>query len=151
MEFPRRRMEYIPWRAWRRILALLMDTLSIEKAILVGHSMGGYISLAFIAEFPQRCIGMGLIASGASADLPEKRISRYQTIADLEVNGTNAIYATMPDSLTNSPEVKYKVIEMISMTPIPGLIGCIKGDGGATGSDEFIACYHCPNPDCCWR
>jgi 3-oxoadipate enol-lactonase len=108
-------------------ITLLMDTLSIEKAILVGHSMGGYISLAFIAEYPQRCIGLGLIASGASADLPEKRISRYQTIADLEVNGTNTICSSMPDSLTDTPEVKSKVIEMICMTPIHGLIGSLKG------------------------
>jgi 3-oxoadipate enol-lactonase len=108
-------------------IALLMDTLSIEKAILVGHSMGGYISLAFIAEFQQRCIGLGLVASGANADLPEKRKSRYQIIADLEVNGTDTILANMPDSLTNSPEVKHKVIEMIQMTPIPGLVGALKG------------------------
>ncbi len=108
-------------------IALLMDTLSIEEAVLVGHSMGGYISLAFVAEFPQRCIGLGLVASVANADSPEKRQSRYRTIADLEVNGTNTILATMPSSLTNSPEVKSMITEMICKTPMTGLVGAIRG------------------------
>jgi len=108
-------------------IALLMDTLSIEEAVLIGHSMGGYISLAFIAEFPHRCIGLGLVTSLAKADTPEKRQSRYQTIADLEVNGANSILANMPSSLSNSPEVQSKVREMIYMTPITGLAGALRG------------------------
>jgi len=108
-------------------IAILMDNLFIDEAILVGHSLGGYISLAFIAEFPQRCIGLGLVTSLASADSPEKKPSRYQTLVVLEENCTNSIIANIPDSLTNFPEVEQKVREMICMTPMAGLVGTLRG------------------------
>ena len=50
----------------------LMDKLGLEKAVLVGHSMGGYISLAFAQAYPNRLLGLGLVATQDSSDLPEK-------------------------------------------------------------------------------
>ena len=53
----------------------LMDHLKIEKAVLVGHSMGGYVSLAFAHAYPGRLLGLGLVATQAAADGPERRQS----------------------------------------------------------------------------
>src|SRR5512147_1871208 len=46
-------------------LAGLLDHLGIEKLALAGHSMGGYIALAFAKKYPQRVTGLGLVASQA--------------------------------------------------------------------------------------
>ena len=43
-------------------LAGLLDDLGVEKTALAGHSMGGYISLAFAKKYPQRVSGLGLVA-----------------------------------------------------------------------------------------
>jgi pimeloyl-ACP methyl ester carboxylesterase len=43
----------------------LMDDLGLYKAILVGHSMGGGIVLNFALDFPDRVLGLGLIATNA--------------------------------------------------------------------------------------
>lgn len=49
----------------------VMDYLKIEKAFLVGHSMGGYVTLAFLELFKERLTGFCLFHSQPFADTPE--------------------------------------------------------------------------------
>ena len=57
-------------------LAALLDHLKIKKAVIAGHSMGGYMALAFARAYPERLLGLGLVASQALADTPEKKAGR---------------------------------------------------------------------------
>src|SRR5687767_15485401 len=54
-------------------IAGLLDYLGIQRAAIAGHSMGGYIALAFIRLYPERVGGLGLVASQVVADTPERR------------------------------------------------------------------------------
>lgn len=47
-------------------VAALMDGLGIEKAIVVGHSMGGSIAQRFAIDHPARMLGLVLIGARAS-------------------------------------------------------------------------------------
>jgi pimeloyl-ACP methyl ester carboxylesterase len=58
----------------RADLAKLMDHLSIEKAVLMGFSMGGYVATDFALEYPDRVLGLVLAAPGLNGyafDSPE--------------------------------------------------------------------------------
>ncbi|MEW5908528.1 MAG: alpha/beta hydrolase, partial [Thermodesulfobacteriota bacterium] len=55
-------------------IRFLMDDLKLEKAVLMGHSLGGYISMQIAAEFPDRVEGLILIDSGG--DLPGEHWDR---------------------------------------------------------------------------
>lgn len=44
-----------------------------EKVLLIGHSMGGYITLAFAEKYPQYLTAFGLFHSSAFADTDEKK------------------------------------------------------------------------------
>jgi pimeloyl-ACP methyl ester carboxylesterase len=46
-------------------LISFLEAAAIERAVLVGHSMGGAISLDVALRFPGRVVGLGLIATGA--------------------------------------------------------------------------------------
>ena len=61
-----------------RDLESLLDHLGVEKAIVVGHSMGGFVSVRFAANFPDRVSALVLVDGG----LPLKRPSNVET-ADL--------------------------------------------------------------------
>jgi pimeloyl-ACP methyl ester carboxylesterase len=60
----------------------------IEKCTLIGHSMGGYIALAFAEKYPEMLEGFGLFHSTAYADDESKKHQRNQTIDMLRNYGT---------------------------------------------------------------
>jgi len=65
-----------------------------EKAALIGHSMGGYITLAFAEQFPQKLRGLGLFHSTAAADSAEKKETRQKGIAFIQSHGGGAFLQT---------------------------------------------------------
>jgi len=60
----------------------------IEKCTLIGHSMGGYIALAFAEKFPEMLEGFGLFHSTAYPDDESKKHQRNQTTDMLRNYGT---------------------------------------------------------------
>ncbi len=59
----------------------LLINLKIEKIFLVGHSMGGYVTLAFAELFPEKLKGICLFHSHPFADSLEKKNNRLHEIA----------------------------------------------------------------------
>lgn len=62
-------------------LLLLMDALEVEKPVLCGISMGGYIALNLITRFPEKCKALVLCDTQCVADTEEARKKRYDNIA----------------------------------------------------------------------
>ena len=75
----------------RRVHELLETLLpSEERVTMVGHSLGGYVSLAFAELYPERLNGIGLFHSTAFADNEEKRQSRDKVAAYIQEKGVAA-------------------------------------------------------------
>ena len=68
-------------------LIKFMDKLKIEKAIVCGLSMGGYIALNAVKRFPGRFEGLVLCDTQCMAETVEGKRKRYQVIEDIEDNG----------------------------------------------------------------
>ena len=66
----------------------------IGRCIMIGHSMGGYITLAFAGKFPGMLIAFGLFHSSAYADDDEKVNMRKKAIGFIESNGSEAFLKT---------------------------------------------------------
>ncbi|WP_077919026.1 alpha/beta fold hydrolase [Spirosoma sp. 209] len=67
------------------------------QVVLVGHSMGGYIALAFAERYPDRVKGLVLFHSTAYADDDAKKEQRRQTIGKLNTAGAEPfIESTLP-------------------------------------------------------
>jgi 3-oxoadipate enol-lactonase len=78
----------------------LMDDLKLEKAILIGHSMGGYVAFQFWKLFPERLSGLGLIASRSKADTPSLKVERLQVAQQVEKSGSVVVIDPMLTKLT---------------------------------------------------
>ena len=68
------------------------------KITLLGHSMGGYVTLAYARLFPQRLNGFGLIHSTAFADSEEKKKVRVRGIETIKQYGA---YAFLKNTIPN--------------------------------------------------
>jgi pimeloyl-ACP methyl ester carboxylesterase len=66
---------------------LLLDALEIDQAVLYGHSLGGYITLAFAELYPERLRGFGLIHSTAYPDSDEAKENRLKAMATIREQG----------------------------------------------------------------
>jgi pimeloyl-ACP methyl ester carboxylesterase len=66
----------------------ILDKEKIDSCILLGHSMGGYISLAFAELYPDRINGLGLLHSSAFADSEAKKETRRKSIAFIKKQGS---------------------------------------------------------------
>jgi len=59
----------------------------VERAVLIGHSMGGYIALAFAEKYPGLLSSIALVHSSAFADSEEKKSTRLKSIAFIKKHG----------------------------------------------------------------
>jgi pimeloyl-ACP methyl ester carboxylesterase len=107
-------------------LAGLLDYLKIEKAALAGHSMGGYIALAFARKYPQRVSGLGLVSSQAAADSPEGKDRRYQTAAEVAQKGVGIVAEAMPPKLSADVRVQAFARVVIEQQNPLAVMGALK-------------------------
>ena len=62
----------------------------IEKAVIIGHSMGGYVALALAEKYPGLLQGLGLFHSTALPDTEEKKETRRKAIKLMEQYGSES-------------------------------------------------------------
>lgn len=65
----------------------ILDELHIAKCIMVGHSLGGYVTVALAKRYPSVIVGMGLFHSHPFEDTPEKKEERLKAINFVKQNG----------------------------------------------------------------
>jgi pimeloyl-ACP methyl ester carboxylesterase len=70
--------------------AEVVKTAEINEPVIIGHSMGGYIGLAYAAKYPSRCKGLVLVHSTAYADSPERKELRKKSMIFIEKHGVAA-------------------------------------------------------------
>ncbi len=69
-------------------LEQIRQTEKIDQFILIGHSMGGYITMAYAEKYGHRLKGYGLFHSTAAADDAEKKKTREKAIEFIKTHGS---------------------------------------------------------------
>ena len=96
------------------ILKAIIEEENIDKFTLIGHSMGGYVTLAYADKYPETLMGFGLLHSSAYADDDEKIITRKKAISFIEENGTTAfLKITIPNLFFNIQKSKEDIETLI--------------------------------------
>jgi pimeloyl-ACP methyl ester carboxylesterase len=79
------------------IVKKVLDELNIRTFLLIGHSMGGYVSLQFAKNYPEMLKGLGLFHSQALADTDEAKLNRDRCCEIVKKNRKNFITDFIPD------------------------------------------------------
>lgn len=69
------------------VLNEILKAEKIQSISLVGHSMGGYVGLAFAEKYGEKLLGLGLFHSTAYADSEEKKEARRKGIEFINEHG----------------------------------------------------------------
>lgn len=125
-------------------LAALLDHLGIETIAMAGHSMGGYVALAFAKKYPQRVNGLALISSQAAADTSERKEGRYKTARDVEEKGVELIAETMTAKLTPQAEAQAVVKDLILRQGKAGVVGALKAMAEREDSTPMLSSFAFP-------
>jgi pimeloyl-ACP methyl ester carboxylesterase len=86
-----------------QVLIDWMQETKISQSIVIGHSLGGYVSLAMIEKAPELFSGLGLFHSTAYADNTEKKDSRTKTVEFIRKNGVLAFTSNFIQPLFVNP------------------------------------------------
>lgn len=82
--------EVYPMEAFAEDVEELLEQLGIERAVMLGHSLGGYITLAYAERYGRRLSAFGLIHSTTLPDSEAAREGRDKAAAAIEADGVES-------------------------------------------------------------
>jgi pimeloyl-ACP methyl ester carboxylesterase len=106
-------------------IAGLLDHLGIESAFVAGHSMGGYVALAFAQAHPSRVRGLALVASQAAADPPDRKQGRYANAKQIAEQGIGETVAGMTPKLSADTRVQKFAHDLMRRQKPAGFVGSL--------------------------
>ena len=84
----------------------VLDAEEIEKCVMIGHSMGGYVTLAFAEKFEERLNGFGLFHSTAYPDTEPKKTDRERAVKAIMDHPDLFVELTIPKLFAPSQSEK---------------------------------------------
>jgi len=131
-------------------IVALLDLLSIEKAIIGGLSMGGYIALAIAECFPERISGLILSNTHPAKDTFAQRQKRINIAEKTNYDGTEFLISDMLEkvicrkTLEEKPDVVEYVQQMMRRQPASGIRGAQRGMADRKDRTHILSETHVP-------
>lgn len=110
----------------------ILNFLRLRKFYIIGHSMGGYVSLAFAEKYLKNIKGLCLLNSSAQADSEERKELRTRVGEMAKKNYSNLVRMSISNLfLTETKAIFTSEIAQIKkealQTPVQGYIAATKG------------------------
>ena len=125
-------------------IAGLLDQLGIQKAAVAGHSMGGYVALAFARLYPARMHGLGLVSSQLLADPPDRKEARYKTAAEVIEKGIGGVVEAMTSKFTSDPQLQAVARRAMEAQQPAAYIGALKAMAERVDSTSLLSSIKYP-------
>lgn len=93
----------------------ILDKQQINECVMIGHSMGGYVTLAFAEKYSNMLKGIGLFHSSAMPDTPEGKLNRARAIEFINSNHIGFIGSFIPDLFApeNRERLKNEIEQLV--------------------------------------
>lgn len=110
----------------------VLKNLKIEKAIIVGHSMGGYVALAFAELYPDKIQKLVLLNSTSKEDSEERKLNRTRAIKAVKQNYASFVSLAIANLFSENNRTRLaeeieKVKTEALKTPLQGIIASQEG------------------------
>jgi len=125
-------------------IAGLLTHLKIKNAFLAGHSMGGYVALAFAREYPERVDGLGLVSSQVLADPPDRREARYATAQQVLQHGMGEVVESMTPKLSADARIQESMRKLMSKQRPLGTYSALTAMADRLDSSDLLVTFKYP-------
>ena len=131
-------------------VAAVLDELKIDRMILGGLSMGGYVALAFYKLFPQRVRGLILAGTKTKSDNEISRRVREQMASKALANGSGAVGQEMLPQLFGEttfrlkPHLPIATWRQMESNSAQGVAAALRGMALRPDSTSLLAEIGCP-------
>lgn len=110
----------------------VLQELKIRRAIFIGHSMGGYVALAFAEKYPKNVKGLCLLNSTSQADSEERKKLRLRANEMAKENYETLVKMSIGNLFAEQTREQFsEVIDKIRIealkTPVRGYIAASEG------------------------
>lgn len=131
------------------VIYAVLIYLKLRKVVLVGHSMGGYVALAFAELYPDHVKGLFLLNSTARADSDERKINRDRAIVAVKQNYGAFVSMSIANLFSeDNRELLAKEIEKTKKealkTPLQGIVAAL--EGMKVRKDREVLLHFAPYP-----
>lgn len=132
-----------------RCVKAVMDGLKLKRYVIIGHSMGGYVGLAFADLFPDTLKGLCLYHSSAYPDSEEKKHDRNRAI-QLVKQERQLYTANTIKNLFASKNLKYLKAEIqfalhiARQTSVKGMVAALEGMKDRPARDIILGLVEYP-------
>lgn len=131
-------------------LVAFLDVLDIERAVVCGLSMGGYIAFNLLRRYRSRVRALVLADTRATADTDTVRENRSRLIALIEEHGIVALAAHQlrptlgRSTFEQRPQLVEIVRRMMASAPPAGAIGALRAMAARADSADLLATIDVP-------
>ena len=128
----------------------LLDHLRVERAVIAGLSMGGYVAFALWRRHPHRVRALALLDTRPGADTEEGVKKRREMIALARERGSGAIADAMITGMVGRstrekcPEIVDTVHAMLESAPVEGVVGALEAMLARSDSTPTLATITVP-------
>jgi pimeloyl-ACP methyl ester carboxylesterase len=110
----------------------VLNHLKLRKVSLIGHSMGGYICLAFAKLYPTNVVGICLLNSTPLPDSASKKTDRTRAIEIVKENASLFIKTAIPNLFAAENHIRFKaaiqnILAQALKTSKQGIIASLEG------------------------
>jgi 3-oxoadipate enol-lactonase len=124
-------------------LHALLEHLNTGPVVLIGHSMGGYVALAFARKYPKLLRGLVLVGTKSGADTAEAAAGRRATAEKVKTEGAHIVVDAMAPKMlaaTNTdPAMARSVRAFMEGSHPEGVIGSLLGMAERDDSTPLLA------------
>jgi pimeloyl-ACP methyl ester carboxylesterase len=127
----------------------LLDRLAIDRAVVGGVSMGGYVVMAMVRRHPDRVAGVAMIDTKAGADTAEARTGRHAVARSVLTDGAQVLRPMIDDLLGETtrryrPDVVARVAGWIDTARPDGVAWAQRAMAARPESFETLAAATVP-------
>ncbi len=128
----------------------VLDALEVDRAVVCGLSMGGYIAFELMRRYAPRVSGLVLCDTRPEADTEEGRRGREELVQIALERGAEAVGERLlprllaPTTLADQPEVVEQYREMTRRVSVPGMVGALRAMRDRPDSTPVLAEIHVP-------